>query len=118
MTPFARWCKHCGNAASLAAPLGGGMHGHIGLIMTAQLYATLTDIPYEAPGDPGALPIIPIGASAAARENTRVEHKEQLRIFDNHTNMDDALKSQIIDAVQETCTCKQCAASTPDMWAS
>jgi hypothetical protein len=44
--------------------------------MTAQLYATLTDTPYEVPNDHGALPVIPIGASAAARENTRVEHKE------------------------------------------
>jgi hypothetical protein len=32
-----------GNAASLPTTLGGGQHGHVGLIMTPILYATLSD---------------------------------------------------------------------------
>ena len=90
-----------GNAASVATTLGGGAHGHIGIIMRQQLYATLTATPYTAPNDPGALPNIPATASAATCELIRTQHKEERRIFDNHINMDDALKSQVIDTIQE-----------------
>jgi hypothetical protein len=45
-----------GNAASLATTLGGGGHGHIGIIMTVPLYATQTSNPYVTPANPGALP--------------------------------------------------------------
>ena len=91
-----------GNAASLSTTLGGGQHGHIGLIMTPTLYATLTETPYNEPNDPGVLPFIPPGSTAAARELINLQYKEERRIYDQHTNMDDALKSQIIDSIQET----------------
>jgi cell division septum initiation protein DivIVA len=95
-----------GNAASLATTLGGGGHGHIGIIMTTPLYATLTATPYIAPIDPGAIPNIPPGASSANRDIIRTAHTEARRIFDNHTNMDDALKSQVIDTINDTYICE------------
>ena len=95
-----------GNAATLATTLGGGAHGHIGIIMTNALYATLTATPYTAPIDPGVLPIIPLNATIAVRENLRVEHKEERRIYDNHINMDDALKGQVVDTIDETYICE------------
>ena len=52
-----------GNAASLQTSLGGGLHGHVGLIMPVALYSTLTATPYETPPDPGPLP--PVAANAA-----------------------------------------------------
>jgi hypothetical protein len=91
-----------GNAASLSTTLGGGAHGHIGIIMTPPLYATLTATPYAAPMDPGALPNIPHNASTATRELLRTEHHEERRVYDNHNNMDDALKAQVIDTIQDT----------------
>jgi hypothetical protein len=45
-----------GNAATLTTTMGGGQNSHIGLIMPAPLYATLSEIPYVAPPDPGAVP--------------------------------------------------------------
>jgi hypothetical protein len=91
-----------GNAASLATTLGGGAHGHIGNIMTPPLYATLTETPYELPDDPGPLPVIPAGATKTVREQIRAEHNENRRVFDNHHNMDGALKTQVIDTIQDT----------------
>jgi hypothetical protein len=91
-----------GNAASLATTLGGGAHGHIGNIMTPPLYVTLTATPYELPMDTGALPIIPGGATKTGREQLRAEHNENRRVFDNHHNMDDTLKAQVIDTIQDT----------------
>ncbi len=90
-----------GNAASLATTLGGGAHGHIGNIMTPPLYVTLTATPYELPMDTGALPIIPAGAAKTVREQLRAEHLENRRVFYNHHNMDDALKAQVIDTIQD-----------------
>jgi hypothetical protein len=37
------------NAATLTTTLGGAQHGHIGIIMPATLYATLSDTFYVAP---------------------------------------------------------------------
>ena len=95
-----------GNAASLSTTSGGGAHGHIGLIMTQALYATLTATPYIAPPDPGVLPYIPPNASVATREQLWTEHKEARRIYDNTTNMDDALKGQIIDTIDDAYLCE------------
>jgi hypothetical protein len=95
-----------GNAASLSSPLGGGQHGHIGLIMNAPLYATLTATPYNAPADPGAAPIFAANATVARRELLTNQHKESRRIFENHVNMDDALKAQVIDAINDTYLCE------------
>ena len=53
-----------GNAASLPTSLGGGHHGHIGLIMTPELFATLSPTPYQNPADPGITPQHAVGASA------------------------------------------------------
>ena len=90
-----------GNAASLPTTLGGGQHGHIGIIMTPQLYTTLANTPYESPNDPGITPTHATGVSAAIRQTNFLEHKEESRIYDNPHTMEDKLKSIIIDAVDE-----------------
>jgi hypothetical protein len=89
-----------GNAASLPTTLGGGQHGHVGLIMTPILYATLT---FE---HPGPVPIHPNNANKAQRESQRLEFKEDRRIYENHINMDNALKAQVIDTINVTCLCE------------
>jgi hypothetical protein len=94
------------NAASLATTLGSRAHSHIRIIMRQALYATLTATPYIIPLDPGVLPVIPAGTTTPASEQICNEHKEERRIYDNHINMDNALKSQIIDTIQETYICE------------
>lgn len=90
-----------GNAATLETTLGGGNHGHIGLIMKPQLYATLSGTPYAAPNDPGATPTIPHGATATQREQARMDHAVLRKIYENHANMDVALKTLLLEAVEE-----------------
>jgi hypothetical protein len=91
------------NAATLTTALGrGGQHGHIGLIMPAALYTTLSAIPYNEPNDPGAIPVHAANATSAIRESDRMNHKEALKQFHHHNNMNGALKTQIIDAVADT----------------
>lgn len=95
-----------GNAASLSTTIGGGAHGHIGLLMTPALYATLSATPYIPPPDPGPTPIHANNASNNVRETARLNHKEARRIFDNNANMDDAIKAQIIDSINDTYLCE------------
>jgi hypothetical protein len=90
------------NAATLTTTLGGGQNGHIGIIMPATLYATLSNTLYTAPPDPGAVPTHAVNATAAVRETDRLNHKAAQKLFDHHNNMNDALKTQIIDAVTDT----------------
>jgi hypothetical protein len=98
-----------GNAASLSTTLGGRQHGHIGLIMTPILYATLSNTPYTNPADPGTTPnYAPAGVreTTAQREAHQSQHKEAQRIYENHQNMHDALKSQVIDTINDTYLCE------------
>ena len=87
------------NAATLSTTIGGGIHGHIGLIMKPALYRTLSAIPYVIPVDPGPIPIYTAGSSGLARQQVTNEFEEAKRIFENHYNMDLALKALIIEAV-------------------
>ena len=87
-----------GNAALLPTTLGGGQHGHIGIIMTPQLYTTLENTPYKNRPDPGITPNHATGASAAIRQTYLLVHKEERRISDIHQTREDALTSIIITA--------------------
>jgi hypothetical protein len=75
-----------GNAASLPTTLGGGQHGHVGLIMTPILYATLSDELFKNPDDPGTAPHHPNNATRPQREAQILEHKEDRRIYENNLN--------------------------------
>ena len=47
------------NNASIATTLGGGNHGHLGLVLQPALYTVVTGSNYTAPNNPGATPNIP-----------------------------------------------------------
>ena len=42
------------NAAAINSALGGGQHGHLGMVMDATTYATISNTPWTDPPDPGA----------------------------------------------------------------
>ena len=75
------------NAASLPTTLVGVQHGHIGIIVTPQLCATLANMPYESPPDPGITPTHATGASTAIRQTDFLENKEERQIYYNHHTM-------------------------------
>jgi hypothetical protein len=54
------------------------------------------------PPDPGPIPIHAANATTAIRETDRLNHKAAQKLFNNHNNMSNALKTQIIDAVMDT----------------
>ena len=91
------------NAASVPTTLGGGSHGHIGLVMKASLYATLSPAPFLVPPAPGPFPQFNpnVRYTQAQRDEIVRQHKEATRIFENCTNTDLALKAQLCEAVQD-----------------
>jgi hypothetical protein len=56
--------------------------------------------------DPDVLPNIPADATVATPELIITEDKEARRIYDNHVNMDDAVKAQVINIIHHTCLCE------------
>jgi len=58
-------------------------------------------VAYETPFDPGPLPVYGRSGTAQARQDINNEFYENKRIFENHYNMDLALKALIIEAVDK-----------------
>ena len=81
------------NAAVIPTTLGGGQHGHLGLIIQPALYETLSETPFMIPADLGNLPTFNpnLSYTAANRVTIISEHKEQRRLYDTITNVDLAL---------------------------
>jgi hypothetical protein len=52
------------NAISIPPMLGGGAHGHLGIIMTQVEYTAISTSPWIEPYNPNATPAIPPGTTA------------------------------------------------------
>jgi hypothetical protein len=88
------------NAASVES-LHGGAHGHLGQIMTAATYLTVTETPYNNPSNPGPLPPRPEAAFLAQWDDTKAPHKRALDEYTTSHNLDKSIKQQIIKAVKD-----------------
>ena len=97
ITAVARHLK--ANAASVHTELGGGALGHLALLMTPAVYATISLVPYNAPGNPGPTPNLDAGGTAPVLSAIIRTHTENLRLWRLHTNLDKALKQQLIGSV-------------------
>ncbi len=87
-------------ASSFPSELGGGMHGHAGLIKTAADYALFAPAtPFIVPANPGHYPAGPI--PAAQRSQREHEHKALVTQFQTCTGVGKGLKDLILQAVDE-----------------
>ena len=73
------------NDASIPSTLGGGKHGHVGLLMTPTLYATLSDTEYKFPENPGPAPDYPPRVTAQEKYAVDPQHTKDLAEFETHT---------------------------------
>ena len=89
------------NASSIHSNLGNGQLGLLFLTVSPATYATLSDVPFEIPVNPGPVPVIPAQMSARAAADARTEHAELKRVFNQYIATDAALKSQIIKSVDD-----------------
>jgi hypothetical protein len=89
------------NAASVPSALGGGVLGHLALVIPPTEYATLCPTPFTTPINPGPTPVHAIaGATAAQLAAEDRLHTESLRIWNLYQNTDKALKRQLLSTVE------------------
>eukprot|EP00957_Ditylum_brightwellii_P059747 4535847-Ditylum_brightwellii.AAC.1 len=93
------------NAAVTLSSLGRGAHGHIALVMEPTLYSSLLTTAYTAPPTPTRT-TMPGNASAQARYNEDNGYKNELDTYENHIAMDDVLKKQVQEAVDDVYMCQ------------
>ena len=87
-------------ASSFPTSLGGGLHGHAGLIKTVADYELLAPgNPFVIPPNPGVYPAGPI--PAAQRGQREAEHKELIREFEKCIGASKGLKDLIMQAIDE-----------------
>jgi hypothetical protein len=71
------------NVRSIPSTLGGGIYGHLGLVMTPEAYATIDPPPgevFELPGTPEPLDF-PGNAHAATVALLQAEHKTEVNTY-------------------------------------
>ena len=86
------------NAMAVHSTLGGGAHGHLGLVLPPAQYANLSPTIFVRPVFPATL-VIPAGTTAVASNNMEREYKESLRLFREVMGVENALKQQLNKAV-------------------
>ena len=88
------------NAASVPTTLGGGLLGHLSLVIPTTEYTTLTPTAFVTPINPGPVLLPAAGATAAQLATAERVHSEDLRVWNLYQNTDKALKRQLLRAVE------------------
>ena len=88
------------NAQTVHCNLGGGDHGHLGLLMTPGQYAMVSQTPYVRPVLPAPLVIPPEATRIESDTQTR-EYDENLRLFHETRGVEQALIQQLVTAVED-----------------
>ena len=86
------------NASSVISNLGGGQHGHLGLVVPDAEYNQITGYTYTKPTHPGQLKIkenTPLHKAIIMQES----NNEKLNLFCEINAIESAIKSQIVTAI-------------------
>ena len=92
------------NTTSIVTTQGGGSHGHLALTISPTVYATLSNVEYDVPtlldeGDPEGLTGPQITEANRWYDAQKVE-------FHSYVNLQNALKKQLVAAVEPFFFCK------------
>jgi len=87
------------NTRSVPSTLGGGAHGHLGMIMPAASYQALTGAAFVPPVHPGPRPVYPPGATQHQIAAIKETYYLELAAFTTFSNVQEELKKQILKAV-------------------
>jgi hypothetical protein len=85
------------NARSVPSTRGGGLHGHLAMVMSDADYLARAGIPFDVPVHPGPAPP-PIGAAAVIAVSLRI-YTEAINEATTYNNLSSALTAQILNAV-------------------
>lgn len=87
------------NASSITSHLGDGKHGLLALTITPEVYATISDVLFEAPMNPGPNTPLPDNATQHQIIESNRQHDECQRIWMQFTTTDNILRQQLIGAI-------------------
>jgi hypothetical protein len=88
-------------AASIPSGLGGGNHGHAGIIVEATKHLTMAGVAFNNPIQLGIYPAgLATNAAAGTKAREEAEHKELLAQYKIFKGVEQALKDIILEAVQ------------------
>jgi hypothetical protein len=89
-------------AASIPTALGGGNHGHAGIIVEPAKYLIMTGgINFDPPGNPGVYPAgLALNAAAGTRAREEALHKELVAQYEIYKGVEQGMKDIIQDAVE------------------
>ena len=88
------------NARSIHTYLGGGQLGHLGLVLTPAQYALLSPHPYVRPPRPPPL-VLPAYQLPHVVQTAQNRHNDQVKLFNECNNVEQALRQQIVKAVDD-----------------
>ena len=77
-----------------------GAYENIGLVLTPTEYVDISATPYVQPIDPDLTRIAPT-VSERVEIRRRIEHKQSLAIFHEIVHLENALKTQITESVDQ-----------------
>jgi hypothetical protein len=86
---------------NIPTTLGGGNHGHAGIIVEPTRYLLMTGkVAFVSPANPGTYPAnVPENAAAGVQARAEAEHKEFVREYKTFQGVVQATKDIILDAV-------------------
>ena len=87
------------NTQCVHSDLGGGAYGHLGLVISPEKYALHSDAAYRRPTHPGIIVILP-GTTNHLANIYPEQHKERLRVFREVQAVEQALRQQIVTAIE------------------
>lgn len=88
------------NARSVVSTRGGGVNGHLSLLMNPAAYLARAGTPFEPPMHPGPAPIHAIGATAGQITETNRQYNATLLEHSLYHQVSVELKRQLLAAVQ------------------
>ena len=91
--------KLVANAAAIPSTLGGGAHGHSGLVLSDATYHRETGHHFTVPAFPGAVASVPNGTVSLAERNIRKKHASDLKQYNLCNAISNALKKIMMRAL-------------------
>ena len=86
--------------ANIPTTLGGGNHGHAGILMEPTRYLLTAGVPFNNPTNPGNYPLNIAGnAAAGVRARAEAEHKEEVREYETYQGVIQATKDIFLETV-------------------
>ena len=88
------------NAQSVPTTLGGGNLGFLGLILTDDEYALISDTPFERPERPTVL-VFPTGTTTLQSKMIEDRYRRGILTYDQTVAIEKALKQQLVKSIHD-----------------